>query len=130
VEHLKEELNMTVAQFTKQCLAMAALVLGALVGVESSASADLNQCATVNGSVRVFDIERNACGRLTVNNSDWRNIGNPPWNDRIDQFGNDDWSRGRSMCLYRDISYLGTVVTLRPGYTVTWRNIVSSNRWC
>jgi hypothetical protein len=103
----------------------------ALTALPGPASADLFQCSSRDGSVRVYDAERNACGRLTTNNPNWTQIGNPPWNDRIDSFGNDDWTRGRDMCLYRDINYapVSSAVRLPPGYAVDWPNAVSSNRW-
>ena len=112
----------------------ASMALGGQLMLQQQASADLFQCKSVDGSVRVWDREANSCGRLTENNSDWRYIGTNPWNDRIDQFGNDDWSRGRNMCLYEHILYGqngwgGASVHLRPGYATTWNNKVSSNRW-
>lgn len=106
------------------------VVLGALGGTlvlgSANAGADVLSCPTRDGSVRVWDAETNGCGRLSANNLDWRTFG---WNDRMDQFGNDDWTRGRSMCLYKDINRRGTVVRLPVANSVTWRNVVSSNWW-
>jgi hypothetical protein len=94
------------------------------------ASADLYGCKSKDGTVRVYDRERSACGWLSYDNPDWTKIGNPPWNDRMDDYGNDDWTKGRTMCLYKDIKYKSLLVRLRPGYA--WTNIpnaVSSNKW-
>lgn len=95
------------------------------------ASADVFSCTQETDSVRVWDRERNACGWLTVNNPDWRFIGNPAWNDRIDQFGNDNFDFQDTMCLYRDINYtpFNVSVALPVGFWVEWNNTVSSNRW-
>jgi len=94
------------------------------------AAADLFQCQSKDGTVRVYDRERNACGRLSADNPDWTKIGNPPWNDRIDDYGNDDWTRGRSMCLFKHVGYNTLLVRIPPGYA--WSDIpnsVSSNQW-
>lgn len=112
-------------------LGIAGLSVMSLASSPQSAAADLFQCQSRDGSVRVYDRERNACGRLTADNANWTQIGNPNWNDRIDDFGNDDWTRGRAMCFYRDVGYWPVSGSLRllPGYAGTWRNTVSSNRW-
>jgi len=96
---------------------------------QHQASADVLTCPKQDGAVRVWDGDVNRCGILDQNNPDWRNIGNPPWNDRIDQFGNDDFIQHRTMCLFQDIFLGGAKVALPPGNVVTWNNIVSSNRW-
>lgn len=93
------------------------------------AHADVLNCPQTSGTVRVWDRERNACGWLSVDNRDWRNIGNPPWDNRIDDFGNDDFSRRRDMCLYSGYQNSGSSVLLPVGNRVIWNNTVSSNAW-
>jgi hypothetical protein len=114
----------------RRFLALLSLIASGLASV-SVASADVLSCPSTDGTVRVWDRERNACGRFSANNPDWRNIGNPPWNNRMDDFGNDDWTRGRSMCLYDGYNYSTAHERhrLRPGYRYRWANKVSSNRW-
>ena len=97
--------------------------------MESLAFADVLSCPSQNGTVRVWDQAVNRCGILSLNNTDWNFIGNPPWNNRIDQFGNDDFIQHRTMCLYDGIQFTGTPVALPPGFRLTWNNTVSSNRW-
>lgn len=109
-------------------LTIAGLAAGAWT-TQRRASADVLNCRQADNTVRVFDIEANACGTLDRDNFDWRNVGSPPWQDRIDQFGNDDFGSQNSMCLYRDINFKGPSVSLPPGYVVTWNNTVSSNQW-
>jgi len=106
-----------------------AAAAGCILTAQTTADATVLSCPSRDGTVRVWDQATNRCGSLTYNNADWRTIGSPSWNDRMDDFGNDDWTRGRSMCLYRDINYKGTSVRLRPGYRAQWSNTVSSNRW-
>ena len=96
---------------------------------ERPAIADVLSCPQQSGTVRVWDREVNRCGFLSLANTDWRFIGSPPWNDRIDQFGNDDFVQQRAMCLYQDIQFVGARVILPTGFWVTWNNTVSSNRW-
>lgn len=103
-----------------------AVAAGCILTAQSSADATVLSCPTRDGTVRVWDREANRCGTLTYNNADWRTIG---WDNRMDDFGNDDWTRGRAMCLYSGINYGGSVQRLRPGYRLQWANTVSSNRW-
>lgn len=95
------------------------------------AAADAFSCSQHFDATRVWDRERNACGWLTVDNPDWRRIGSPAWNDRIDQFGNDNFDNNLTICLYRDINYTpaDSFLRLPPGWSGEWNNTVSSNRW-
>ena len=105
-------------------LTFAAALAGTVLTQQSTASADLFTCSSRAGFTRFWDQESNACGYVEGTNSNWGSFG---WNDRADQFGND--GRSQNNCLYQHASYQGSSVHLRRGYAVTWRNIVSSNRW-
>src|SRR5690242_9746933 len=132
VWYSKQEGNV-MSRFHKRILS--ALIVAAMAGgiwvVELQASADVLSCPQQTNAVRVWDRERNSCGILAHDNTDWRNIGSPAWNDRIDQFGNDDFVGQRTMCLYRDIHFVPveSAFALPVGWMVTWNNTVSSNRW-
>jgi hypothetical protein len=108
-------------------LATTFLILGSTE--DRAASADVLNCPQQSGTVRVWDRERNACGWLSVSNPDWRRIGSPAWDNRIDDFGNDDFGQGRDMCLYSGYQYSGNSVLLPVGHRVVWNNTVSSNAW-
>jgi len=106
--------------------------------VAAAAPQTVLNCPSSDGRVRVWDGERGACGSLRYNNSDWRNIGNPVWDNRIDEYGNDDWTNGRTMCLYDGYNYTNAVLPLAVGHASApiggydprpWYNRVSSNRW-
>jgi hypothetical protein len=100
-------------------LAAASPILG------RSASADPLQCLAERGSLRFFDFETNVCGHIlgSNDNPDWSVFG---WSDRADQFGNDGLE---NLCLYDGTHCRGTHVLLPIGFTVDWRNTVSSSAW-
>jgi hypothetical protein len=110
-------------------VALATVTIGAWFA-QRRASADILTCPKLSGSVRVWDGgDRGGCGQVSTDNDDWRFVGRPAWQDRIDQFGNENFVSQRTMCLYEHIRYGGARVALPPGNIVTWDNIVSSNRW-
>lgn len=108
------------------CISAAALGAGVML-FNNDANADLfSQCAIQSGSTRFLDFETNHCGYVFGNNTNWGALPGG-WNDRADQFGNDGVTS--SNCLYEHINCGGQSVFLPRGFAVTWRNIVSSNRW-
>lgn len=108
------------------CFIAGALGVG-IVSFHNNADADqLAHCAVKSGSTRFIDFETNACGYVFGNNTKWSALPGG-WNDRADEFGNDGVTS--SNCLYQNINCRGQSVLLPRGFVVTWRNIVSSNRW-
>ena len=107
-------------------LSFAAALAGGVLTDQSTASADLFTCSSRAGAMRFWDSGTNACGYVEGNNASWGALPGG-WNDRADEFGND--GRTSNVCIYQHASYQGNSIFLRRGYAVTWRNIVSSNRW-
>ena len=105
--------------------ALASLGAGFLLG-GGAAEANVLDCDYADGTVRAQDLATNHCYLLRSNIPDYRSWGG---NDYLDQFGNDDWTRGRAMCFYQDINYRGQRARLPVGYVFTWSNIVSSSLW-
>lgn len=114
----------TRTQTLLRALGFVGVALTGMLVMNTTASADLSTCSRRSGSMRFWDRETNACGYVSGTNANWSSFG---WNDRADEFGNDGTTH--SVCIYKDSSYRGGGVFLRRGYAVTWRNIVSSNRW-
>lgn len=108
------------------CITAAALGTGVML-FNNDANADLfSQCPVQSGSTRFLDFETNRCGYVFGNNTNWGALPGD-WNNRADQFGNDGVTH--SNCLYDGFSCQGLPIFLPRGFTVTWRNTVSSNRW-
>lgn len=115
----------------RMAAAFAALA-GAILVCSAEANAGPRSCLPRYGTVRVWDADSNRCGFLTENNPNWKLLGAPPWDDRMDEFGNDDWIHGRSMCFYDRANYAGANFLLKVGYYQAdrnWYNRVSANRW-
>ena len=107
-----------------------ALVISALLGVGSlihggSASADLAQCTTLHGSMRLFDFATHTCVRV-FEDGPYVDLGVFGWSNRLDQFGNDGF---KNVCLYDGSRCRGTHLLLPMGFAVTWENIVDSWLW-
>lgn len=105
--------------------AMSIFVMIAPVVAAPSAHA-MATCAN-DGVLCIRDDQRpwyDQWGALSGNNKRWSSFG---WNDKADYFRNRGLSC--SVRVYEHRDYKGAKKSILRGRTLTWKNIVSSNKW-
>lgn len=81
-------------------------------------------CSKRSGFLVFEDAETKRCGGVEGDNTTWVAFN---WNDRADDFRNDGTQK--NTCVFEHADFKGKNKHLPRGATLTWKNIVSSNRW-